>query len=202
MWSLFKVSSFLRHLCCLGQLGHLRLTTFLTVYCGQSIGISGSEANFRKQKLQICAISDDQWAEEGCVFSGNPYMTVASSRQHPRTRHLALSASRPFPLVKSPAKAAPHWSTPFSLRPCESWRDFAVLVGGFKQFQKKGSLSKFWGIRPANLDKAIGLKRRQSRWGWARRRSQRPCSPAASASPGTHSRSWARASSCARWALE
>ena len=68
---------------------------------------------FRKQKgnrskLQICVNPDDQWAGAVCFPAILTWQSAVG--QEPRRRHLGLSASGAASLVKSPAKAAPHWS--------------------------------------------------------------------------------------------
>ena len=109
------------------------------------------------------------------------------------------------------ARAEPsHWSSsgesqtplvrPFSLIPWSPWKDFAQLVGGFKQ-SKKAPTPKVSERKTGrkNCKSSGSEKELQLSWGWAQWRRLARCSRAASASPGTPSRSWARASSSARW---
>ena len=135
---------------------------------------------------------------ECCVFR----QALHDSRRSGRSGAAAI-------LVWAPAEPS-DWSSsgesqtwlvrPFSLIPWSPWRDFAQLVGGFKQSKKAPA--------PKVLERKTGRKNCKSAgtekvwqlsWGWAQWRRLARCSRAASASPGTPSRSWARASSSARW---
>ena len=101
---------------------------------------------------------------------------------------------------RAPAKAKPHWSDhslSFPGRLEGTLHSWLVALNS----PKKRPHRKFWGEKPAekNCKSSGSEKERQLSWGWAQWRRLARCSRAASASPGTPSRSWARASSSARW---
>ena len=101
---------------------------------------------------------------------------------------------------RAPAKAKPHWSDhslSFPGRLEGTLHSWLVALNS----PKKRPHRKFWGEKPAekNCKSSGSEKARQLSWGWAQWRRLARCSRAASASPGTPSRSWARASSSARW---
>ena len=101
---------------------------------------------------------------------------------------------------RAPAKAKPHWSDhslSFPGRLEGTLHSWLVALNS----PKKRPHRKFWGEKPAEKNcKSAGSDRElQLSWGWAQWRRLARCSRAASASPGTPSRSWARASSSARW---
>ena len=101
---------------------------------------------------------------------------------------------------RAPAKAKPHWSDhslSFPGRLEGTLHSWLVALNS----PKKRPHRKFRGEKPAenNCKSSGSEKELQLSWGWAQWRRLARCSRAASASPGTPSRSWARASSSARW---